>query len=72
LREERRFRVFENRVLRRFGPERDKVTGEWRTLCCVLLAIYHSGDQVKKKEMSKSCCSYGRDEIFVQGFSGET
>ena len=30
LREERRLRVFENRVLRRiFGPERDEVTGEW-------------------------------------------
>jgi hypothetical protein len=28
LREERRLRVFENRVLRRiFGPKRDKVTG---------------------------------------------
>jgi hypothetical protein len=33
LREEHRLRVFENRVLRRtFGPKRDKVTGEWRTL----------------------------------------
>ena len=33
LREERRLRVFENRVLRRvFGPKRDEVTGEWRTL----------------------------------------
>ena len=33
LREERRLRVFENRVLRRvFGPKRDKVTGEWRRL----------------------------------------
>ena len=32
-REERRLRVFENRVLRRlFGPKRDEVTGEWRTL----------------------------------------
>jgi hypothetical protein len=31
LREERRLKVFENRVLRRiFGPRRDKVTGEWR------------------------------------------
>jgi hypothetical protein len=29
--EERRLRVFENRVLRRiFGPKRDEVTGEWR------------------------------------------
>jgi hypothetical protein len=33
LREQRRLRVFENRVLRRiFGPKRDEVTGEWRKL----------------------------------------
>jgi len=33
LREERRLRVFENRVLRRiFGPMRDEVTGEWKKL----------------------------------------
>jgi len=33
LREERRLRVFEKRVLRRvFGPKRDEVTGEWRKL----------------------------------------
>src|SRR5215475_8752369 len=33
LREERRLRVFENRVLRRvFGPKRDEVTGEWTKL----------------------------------------
>ena len=33
LRAECRLRVFENRVLRRiFGPRRDEVTGEWRTL----------------------------------------
>ena len=33
LREERRLRVFENRVLRRiFGLKRDEVTGEWRKL----------------------------------------
>jgi len=33
LREERRLRVFENRVLWRiFGPKRDEVTGEWRKL----------------------------------------
>jgi hypothetical protein len=30
LREERRLRVFDNRVLRRiYGPKRDEVTGEW-------------------------------------------
>jgi len=33
LREERRLKVFEKRVLRRiFGPEGDEVTGEWREL----------------------------------------
>ena len=33
LREERRLRVFENRVFMRiFGPKRDEVTGEWRKL----------------------------------------
>jgi hypothetical protein len=29
---ELRLRVFENRFLRIFGPERDEVTGEWRKL----------------------------------------
>jgi len=33
LREERRLRVFENRVLRGiFGPEKGEVTEEWRKL----------------------------------------
>jgi len=33
MREKRRLRVFENRVLRRiFGPKREEVRGEWRIL----------------------------------------
>ena len=33
LREERRLRAFENRVLRRiFGPKRNEVTRQWRKL----------------------------------------
>jgi hypothetical protein len=33
LREGLRLKMFENRVLKRiFGPNRDEVTGEWRTL----------------------------------------
>jgi len=33
LQEERKLRVFENRVLRRiFGPRRDEVTGKWRRM----------------------------------------
>jgi hypothetical protein len=30
LKEERRLRMFENRVLRILVPKRDEVTGEWR------------------------------------------
>ena len=32
LREERRLRTFENRVLTIYGPTGDKITGEWRKL----------------------------------------
>ena len=32
LRKERKLRVFENMVLRIFGPRSDEVTGEWRRL----------------------------------------
>jgi len=32
LREERRVRVFENRVMRIFGPKRDEVSRNWRKL----------------------------------------
>jgi hypothetical protein len=41
--EERRLRVFENRVLRRiFGPNRDEVTVEWRKLREELKDLYFS------------------------------
>jgi len=32
LREERRLRVSENRMMRIFGPKKEEVTGEWRKL----------------------------------------
>ena len=32
MREEHRLRVYDNRVLRKFGPNRNKVTREWRKL----------------------------------------
>jgi len=32
LREERRLRVFENKMMRIFGPKREEVTSEWRKL----------------------------------------
>ena len=43
LREVRRLRVFENRVLRKvFGPKRDEVTGEWGKLHNVALNDLYS------------------------------
>jgi len=43
LREERRLRVFENRVLRRvFRPKKNEVTGEWKKLHNELNDLYCS------------------------------
>jgi hypothetical protein len=49
LREERRLRVFENKVLRRiFGPKRDEVRGEWRRLHNKeLYALYSSPNIIR-------------------------
>jgi len=48
LRKERRFRVFENRVLRRiFGPKREEVTREWRKLHEELNDLYSSHNMVR-------------------------
>jgi hypothetical protein len=43
LREERRLRVFENRVLRIFGPKRDEVIG--------------NGEKLHNKELNDMYCS---------------
>jgi hypothetical protein len=62
LREERRLRVFENRVLRRvFGPKRGEVTGEWRKLHCILTQ-YCAGGKIEKNKMSGACGAYGGGE----------
>ena len=67
----------EKRVLRRiFGPERDEVTGERRTLHNdelkdLLLIQYCSGDQIMKSEMGRACSTYGGKERHIQGFGGE-
>jgi hypothetical protein len=54
LREERRLRVFENRVLRRvFGPKKDEVTGEWRKLHIEELNDRYSSPNIVRVAKSK-------------------
>jgi len=68
LKEERRLRVFENRVLRRiFGPKRDEVTREWSN--CIMQ--YYSNDQIEKNEMGVACSTYGGEDRCIQGFGEE-
>jgi hypothetical protein len=54
LREERRLKVFENRVLRRlFGPKSDEVTGEWRKLHNKQLNDLYSSPNIGRMIKSK-------------------
>jgi len=66
LREKRRLRVFENRVLRSiFGPRGDEVTGELRKFHNEGLNDLHSsfstflGDKIENNEMGGACSPYG-------------
>jgi len=65
LREKRRLRVSESRVLMGiFVPKRDEVTGEWRKvhneeLNVLLPAQYCASDKTKKNEMGWAFSAYG-------------
>ena len=66
LREERRLRVFEKRVVRRiFGPKKDDVTREWRKLHSEELSDLYSSPNIirmiksRRKEMGVVCSTYG-------------
>jgi len=79
LRDKRRLRVFENRVLRRvFGPKRDEVTGGWRKLHNEELSDQYSLPNIVRVVKSRrmrwewhvECMGGG--ERCVQGSGGET
>jgi len=53
LKEELRLKVFENRVLRIFGPNRDEVTREWRKLHNEELNDLHSSPNIVRLMKSR-------------------
>ena len=78
LREERRSLVFENRLLRIFGPERDEVTFEWRKLHNEELSDLYSSPNIvrwiKLRRMKRAghVARIGGEQRRIQDFGGET
>ena len=78
LREERRLRVFEKRVLRRiFGPKRNEVIGEQRKLHNEELNDFHSSRNIfrviksRRMRWAGHVARRGGEERLIQGFGGE-
>jgi hypothetical protein len=58
LKEERRLRVFENRVPRRmYGPKRDEVTGGWRQLHNELRNLHSSPSIIRMMKSRRMRCA---------------
>ena len=77
LREERRLRVFEKRVLRRvFGPKRGEVTGERRKLhneeLNDLYCLPNIIRVIKSRRMRWAGHVARMGERFIKGFGGDT
>ena len=70
--------MFDNKVLRKiFGAKRDEITGEWRKLRnAELHALYYSRKIIRnlkwRREMDRTCSTYGAIQKCIQSFSGET
>jgi len=61
LKEKRRLKVFQNRVLRRiFGPKRDEVIGEWRKLHNEELNDLYSSPNIVRVIKSRTMTWEGR------------
>jgi hypothetical protein len=78
LREERRLKEFENRVLRRiFGPKREEISGEWRKLHNEELTDLYCSPIIvrviksRMKWVGHVACM-GGEERRILGFGGET
>jgi hypothetical protein len=68
LREERRLKVFENRVLRRvFGPKRDEVTRKWRQLHNEELNVMYSLPNIVRVVKSRRMRWAGHVARMVEG-----
>ena len=78
MREERRLRVFQNRVMRRiFGPKRDEVISKWRKLHNEELNnLYSSPNTVRviktRMRWAGQVACMGGKERRIQIFGGET
>ena len=76
LREERRLKLFENRVLKRiFGPKRGEVTGQWRKLHNEDLTDLYSSPNIMMVNISRRIRWSGHgggEERYIEGFGEET
>jgi len=78
LREERRLRVFDNRVQKKvFGSKRDEVTGEWRKPHNEEINDLYCSPNIVRVVTSRMrwavhVARMGGEERRIQGFGGET